>query len=94
MPIQTIMVAGEILLGLALIVGLFTFLVSIASAAMTIGIALTGMADATILWFFFGAIAMIAGSGSTFGLDYYVLPPLKRWWSKTKFAKKSYLYFD
>ncbi len=93
-PIQTVMVVLEILIGLALLAGLFTFLASIVSVGMVVGISLTGMADATILWFFFGGIALIAGAGSTFGLDYYVLPPIKRWWSKTKFAKKSYLYFD
>ncbi|NLK71513.1 MAG: FAD-dependent oxidoreductase, partial [Clostridiales bacterium] len=93
-PIQTVMVVAEILLGLALIGGLFTFLASIVSVGMVVGIALTGMADASILWFLFGGIATIGGSGSTFGLDYYVLPVLKRWWKKTRFARKSYLYFD
>jgi NADH dehydrogenase len=52
------------------------------------------MSDATILWFFFGGIALIAGSGSTFGLDYYIVPRIKKWWKNTKFARKSYLYFD
>jgi NADH dehydrogenase len=93
-PFQTVMVLMEIAIGLALIVGLFTFLSSIVSVGLTIGISLTGMSDATILWFFFGGIALIAGSGSTLGLDYYVLPRLKQWWKKTKFARKSYLYFD
>lgn len=93
-PIQIIVVTVEILVGLALIGGLFTFLASAVSVVMTIGIAFTGMADATILWFFFAGIAMIGGAGSTFGLDYYALPVLKRWWKKTRFARKSYLYFD
>jgi len=93
-PFQTVMVLMEIAIGLALIVGLFTFLSSVVSVGLTIGISLTGMSDATILWFFFGGIALIAGSGSTLGLDYYVLPRLKQWWKKTKFARKSYLYFD
>ncbi len=93
-PFQTGMVLMEIAIGLALIVGLFTFLSSVVSVGLVIGISLTGMSDATILWFFFGGIALIAGSGSTFGLDYYVLPRLKEWWKNTKFARKSYLYFD
>jgi len=93
-PFQTGMVLMEIAIGLALIVGLFTFISSIISVGLTIGISLTGMSDATILWFFFGGIALIAGSGSTFGLDYYILPRLKKWWKNTKFARKSYLYFD
>lgn len=91
---QTLMVIAEIAIGICLIIGLFTFLASSASILMTIAISLTSMADATILWYTFGGIAIIAGAGSTFGLDYYILPKLKIWWSKTKFARKSYLYFD
>lgn len=90
---QTFMVIGEIIFGLMLIGGLFTFIASIATTFMTVGITLTGMADASILWYFFAGIALIGGSGSTFGLDYYVLPVLKKWWKKTPFARKSYLYF-
>ncbi|MCA0386352.1 MAG: FAD-dependent oxidoreductase [Firmicutes bacterium] len=90
---QTGMVIMEIVFGLCLIAGLFTFISAIMTTFMTVGITLTGMSDASILWFFFGGIAMIAGSGSALGLDYYVLPVLKRWWKKTPFAKKSYLYF-
>lgn len=90
---QTGMVIMEIVFGLMLIAGLFTFISAIGTTAMTVGITLTGMSDASILWFFFAGIAVIAGSGSTLGLDYYVLPVLKKWWKNTKFAKKSYLYF-
>lgn len=90
---QTGMVIMEIVFGLCLIAGLFTFISAIMTTFMTVGITLTGMSDASILWFFFGGIAMIAGSGSALGFDYYVLPVLKRWWKKTPFAKKSYLYF-
>lgn len=90
---QTFMVIGEIVLGLMLIVGLFTFISAIGTTAMTVGITLTGMSDASILWYFFAGIALIAGSGSTFGLDYYVLPVLKKWWKRTPLARKSYLYF-
>jgi len=90
---QTGMVFMEIIFGLCLIGGLFTFISSIMTTVMTVGITLTGMSDASILWFFFGGIAMIGGSGSTFGMDYYVLPFLKKWWKGTKFAKKSYLFF-
>ncbi|MBF4694785.1 FAD-dependent oxidoreductase [Fusibacter ferrireducens] len=90
---QTMMVFAEIAFGLMLIAGLFTFISAIATTGMTVAITLTGMSDASILWYFFGGIAMIAGAGSTFGCDYYILPVLKRWWKGTAFAKKSYLYF-
>lgn len=91
---QTVMVVTEIILGVCLIAGLFTFIWSIISVGMTVGITLTGMADATILWYFFGGIALIGGSGSTLGLDYYVLPWLKKKWQNIGIVKKSYLYFD
>ncbi len=90
---QTMMVFAEIAFGLMLIVGLFTFISAVATTGMTVAITLTGMSDASILWYFFGGIAMIGGAGSTFGCDYYILPLLKRWWKRTAFAKKSYLYF-
>lgn len=93
-PVQSIMVIAEILIGLCLIAGLFTFLSSAASIGMGIGIIFTGMADSTMIWYIVAAFALIQGSGSAFGLDYYVLPKIKSIWSKTKFAKKSYLYFD
>lgn len=92
--IQRIMVLAEIVLGLCLIVGLFTFISSLTSVAMTVGITLTGMADASILVYFFGGIALFGGSGSVFGLDYYVLPWLKEKWKKIGFVKKHYLYTD
>lgn len=90
---QTGMVFMEIIFGLMLIGGLFTFIAGIMTSIMTVGITLTGMSDASILWFFFAGIAVIGGSGSVFGMDYYVLPWLKKWWKKTPFARKSYLYF-
>jgi len=90
---QTFMVFAEIAFGLMLIGGLFTFIAAVMTTGMTVVITLTGMSEASILWYFFAGIALIGGSGSTFGLDYYVLPPLKRWWKGTKFASKSYLYF-
>lgn len=93
-PFQTGMIAMEIILGVCLIVGLFTFMFSGISIVLVIGITLTGMSDASILWYFFGGIAMLGGSGSTFGLDYYVLPWLKKQWKKIGIVRKSYLYFD
>ena len=54
----------------------------------------SGMASYEMLWYTIGAIATIGGSGSTFGLDYYVLPFLKKRWKKIKIVKKWYLYTD
>ena len=81
---QRIVVMVEIGIGLALIFGLFTFLASGASAAMTINFVLCAMAGWDILWFFFGSIALMSGAGRTFGLDYYVMPWINKvvgnWW--------------
>jgi NADH dehydrogenase len=39
-------------------------------------------------------VATIGGSGSTFGMDYYVLPFLKKHWKRLGFVKKWYLFTD
>ncbi|MEG1135042.1 MAG: TQO small subunit DoxD, partial [Cellulosilyticaceae bacterium] len=81
---QTIVVLMEIGMGLALIVGLFTFLASAASAFMTLNFILCAMAGWDILWYFFGSIALMCGAGRTFGLDHYIMPWINRivgdWW--------------
>ncbi len=89
---QTVMVIGEILIGLALIGGLFTMLASAASVVMGAMIWVSGTAPLEMLWFMAVGVALIGGSGSTFGLDYYVLPFLKKQWMKLKFVQKWYLY--
>src|SRR5690606_20898124 len=68
---QTGMVFAEVLLGLFLIIGLFTAVSSVATVAMGLMIWASGMASAEMLWYIFGGIALIGGSGSTVGLDYY-----------------------
>ncbi len=91
---QTAMVFGEMLVGLALIGGLFSAVASIASILMGSMIWASGMAPYEMLWYLAAGVATIGGSGSTFGLDYYVLPFLKKQWMKLKFVKKWYLYTD
>ena len=93
-PVQIMMVIMEILIGLSFMGGLFTFPMALISIVMTIAIAMTGMADVTMMWYFFGGIAILMGAGRTFGLDYYVIPWLKKRWIKTRLAGKSYLYYD
>lgn len=91
---QTAMVIGEIVIGLCLFGGLFTAFASIVSVVMGGMIWASGMAPFEMLWFIFGGITMIGGSGSTFGMDYYVLPFLNKRWRKLKFVKKWYLFTD
>ena len=91
---QTCMVIAEICVGLLLIVGLFSALASLMSIAMGTMIWTSGMAPTEMLWYLIAGIALIGGSGSTFGMDYYVLPILKKYWKRLGFVKKSYLYVD
>ncbi len=87
---QRIVVFTEIFIGLALIAGLFTFLASAASAFLVVNFVLSAMAGWDILWFFFGAIALMGGAGRTFGLDYWVIPwindKVRNWWYGDKVA--------
>ncbi len=71
---QRVVVLVEIGLGLCLIAGLFVFIASAVSAAMTVNFILSAMAGWDILWFTFGSIALMSGAGRTFGLDYYLMP--------------------
>lgn len=91
---QTGMVIGEVLFGLALMAGLFTAISAIATIAMGGMIWASGMAPLEMLWYMAGGVALIGGSGSTFGMDYYVLPFLKKIWKKIGFVKKYYLYTE
>ncbi|OBY76932.1 6-phosphogluconate dehydrogenase [Paenibacillus sp. KS1] len=91
---QGCMVAAEVIFGIMLILGLFTAIASIGTVAMGVMIYTSGMAPYEMFWYFFGGIALIGGSGSTFGLDYYLYPRLKRIWKKIPFVKRWYLYTD
>lgn len=91
---QASVVTMEILIGLALIAGLFTFFASIASIGLAANFILSAMTGWDILWYVFAAIALMGGSGGAFSLDYYVQPWIKKWWKNTKLAQGSYLYFD
>jgi NADH dehydrogenase len=91
---QSVIVVSEILVGLALIGGAFTFLASIYSFMLTIGFILSGMADKSILWYTFASIATMGGAGRVLSIDYYLMPILKRIWKKFKFSRRNYLFFD
>lgn len=81
---QKFMTIVELLIGLAIIFGLFTWLASAATIALTFTFILSGMFYWVNMWFIPVAIALMNGSGRAFGLDYYVIPwiqkKLGRWW--------------
>lgn len=89
---QRMVVLMEICIGLALLAGLFTFLASAASAFLIVNFVLSAMGDWSILWHFFGAIALMGGAGRIFGLDYWVMPWINNrvsdWW----LGKKTPIY--
>lgn len=89
---QTMVVVMEIGMGLALIVGLFTFLASAASAFMVCNFVLSAMAGWDILWYFFGSIALMSGAGRTFGLDYYIMPWIHRLFKEFWIGKRTPIY--
>ncbi|SHF56520.1 NADH dehydrogenase [Caldanaerobius fijiensis DSM 17918] len=91
---QAMVVLTEVAIGLALIAGLFTVLASAGSIFLSLNFILSAMADKSILWYIFAAIALMGGAGRTCGLDYYVIPWIKNWWARTPFARRTYLYIS
>ena len=90
---QTGVVVFEILVGLALIGGAFTWLSAAASFVFCIMLIVGAMADSSIFWYMFAALALMGGAGRIFGLDYWIIPFVKRWWNGTYLARKTFLYF-
>lgn len=91
---QITIVVAEILIGLAIMAGLFTTLSTGASLVLQVMfVATTGLYLSTF-WMIFAAIALLIGGGRTLGADYYVMPFLKQRWQRVKFAKKWYVYHD
>lgn len=94
MFMQIFIVIAEILIGLALIGGLFTTPASAASLILqAMFVTTTGLYLSTF-WMIFAAIALLIGGGRTLGLDYWVIPVLKRKWKNIGWVRKWYLYHD
>lgn len=94
MFMQIFIVIAEILVGLALIGGLFTSAASAFSLVLQfMFVCTTGLYLGTF-WMIFAGIAVLIGAGRTFGLDYYVMPYLKERWKKLKFVRRLYIYND
>jgi len=89
---QTAVVATEVLIGLALLGGLMTVPAAAASIALCVVFTLSGMFSWSQLWFVVLAIVLLGGAGKSFGSDHYFVPWVKRLWSSTKLAQRTYLY--
>jgi len=91
---QGFIVVAEILIGLALIGGLFTTPASAFSLVLQfMFVCTTGLYLGTF-WMIFAAVAVLIGGGRVFGLDYWVMPWLKKLWKRLPIVRKSYLYND
>lgn len=91
---QGFIVIAEILIGLALIGGLFTTPASAFSLVLqAMFVCTTGLYLSTF-WMIFAAIAVLIGAGRTFGLDYYAMPYLKKLWRRLPFVRRLYIYND
>lgn len=91
---QIIIVLSEIGIGLLLAGGLFTTIASAYSLVLQgLFVTTTGLYLST-WWMAFASIALLIGGGRVFGLDYYVMPWLKKYWKTVPIARKFYIYND
>ena len=91
---QWVIVISTLLVGLALIGGLFTTLAS-AYVVLYAGIlALSGGLSIIHMWLPFAAIALLFTGSKSLSLDYYFMPWLKKKWNNNPWTKKWYLYKD
>ncbi len=94
MFMQIFIVIAEILVGLALMGGLFTAPAAAVSLVLQfMFVCTTGLYLGTF-WMIFAGIAVLIGAGRTLGLDYYAMPGLKKLWKRIPFVRKWYIYND
>lgn len=75
---QQLLVGLELAIGLGLILGLFTWLSSLASFGLMTGLFLLGLISGQALWVLPASLALMAGAGRFLGLDALVMPRLRR----------------
>ena len=68
----------ELIIGVAILLGLFTWLFNFASVRMLSMFTLTAMLGWDKFWALPASLALMNGSGRFLGFDYYVLPGLGR----------------
>lgn len=91
---QKMMSIVELGIGLALIAGLFTFLVSGLTVVLVAMFCLSGMFVWVNMWFIPVAIALMMGAGRSFGLDYWVMPWLGKFFDKLIWGHPKHIYSD
>ncbi|WP_099469352.1 NAD(P)/FAD-dependent oxidoreductase [Konateibacter massiliensis] len=91
---QIFIVLAEILVGLALMGGLFTSPAAAFSLVLQfMFVCTTGLYLGTF-WMIFAGVAVLIGAGRTLGLDYYAMPALKKAWKKLPLIRRLYIYND
>jgi len=91
---QLMIVLVEIVVGLAMIGGLFTWWAAVVSIVMCIVFTLSGMFAWNQVWFIFAGFLLLGGAGRAFGLDCWVVPLFKKWWNGTRLARGRHWYLD
>lgn len=94
MAMQIFIVLAEILVGLALIGGLFSTPAAAFSLILQFMFVTTTGLYLGNIWMVFAGVAVLIGAGRTLGLDYYAMPGLKKWWKKLPLVRKLYIYND
>lgn len=90
---QVLVVVLEILVGLLLIAGAFTFISSVISFGLIMMfITSTGIYEKS-WWMIFASIATMGGAGRGFGLDYYIIPYMTNVWDRFWKNRKLRLFF-
>ena len=82
----------EIVIGVSMICGLFTTVSAVLALVLQIIFMATLSTVTGNSWMLFSGIAFLFGAGKIFGLDYYVMPVVKRWWKKRSYVRKWYFY--
>ncbi|WMJ85720.1 NAD(P)/FAD-dependent oxidoreductase [Anaerocolumna sp. MB42-C2] len=91
---QIFIVLSEILIGLALMGGLFTAPAAAFSLILNFMFVTTTGLYLNTFWMIFAAIAVLIGGGRSLGLDYYAMPGLKKLWKRIPLVRKLYIYND
>ncbi len=91
---QAFIVIAEILIGLALLGGLFTAPAAAFSLVLQIMFVCTTGLYLGTFWMIFAGVAVLIGAGRTLGLDYYAMPKLKQLWKRLPLIRKLYIYND
>jgi len=91
---QLMITLAEVGIGLMFIVGLLTAPAAVVSLGLSTMFLIGALAGKEILWYMAVSIVMIGEAGRAFGLDYWVMPWIKKTWNKFPLAKKIYFFMD